>query len=76
LRDVARISGVRRWTAGVRAAARLLARYGDARAFGAAAVRPSDDRSLADLRSSTGASVLERWMALVMRESSPAIPSR
>jgi protoporphyrinogen oxidase len=66
LRDVARIPGVRRrhvWRL-VRLP-RLLARYGDALAFGAAAEsEQADDRSLADFaRLYFGSSVLEHWMA-------------
>ncbi len=66
LRDVARIPGVRRrhaWRL-VRLP-RLLARYGDALAFGAAAEADQiDDRSLADFaRLYFGRSVLDRWMA-------------
>jgi oxygen-dependent protoporphyrinogen oxidase len=65
LRDVARIPGVRRrhaWRL-VRLP-RLLARYGDALAFGAAAAaKQIDDRSLADFtRLYFGSSVLEHWM--------------
>lgn len=65
LRDVARIPGVRRTDAWrlVRLP-RLLARYGDALALGAAAAAEQiDDRSLADFaRLYFGASVLEHWM--------------
>jgi protoporphyrinogen oxidase len=66
LRDVARIPGVRRrhaWRL-VRLP-RLLGRYGDALAFGAAAEAGRiDDRSLADFaRLYFGQSVLDHWMA-------------
>jgi oxygen-dependent protoporphyrinogen oxidase len=66
LRDIARIPGVRRLDAlRLVRLPRLLARYGDALALGAAApAQQIDDRSLADFaRLYFGASVLEHWMA-------------
>ncbi len=79
LRDVARIPGIRRLHAWrlVRLP-RLLLRYGPALALGAAADAESiDDRSLADFaRLYFGQSVLDRWMAPLVRASSLGDPEQ